>query len=187
MCCTLFQQGKTPQVINLPPCVKPDCYCSVQCPVKSAMLQRLRHLQSCKPVPLYASCMSHVAGMVTTLERKQKIYQICSEHDIVIIEDDPYYYLQYSLGTGWPIISISPCSAYAISMHVHVHQPQLFMCACTCFQPCCCQCTILHDGILRISKLQSLLQLQLSLSSSQRGHRSLMQRFVCTEHCKFMH
>lgn len=39
-------------------------------------------------------------GMVTTLERKQKIYQICSEHDIIIIEDDPYYYLQYSLGTA---------------------------------------------------------------------------------------
>ena len=44
--------------------------------------------------------MAVVAGMVTTLERKQKIYQICSEHDIIIIEDDPYYYLQYSLGSG---------------------------------------------------------------------------------------
>ena len=39
--------------------------------------------------------------MVTTLERKKRIYEICSEHDIVIIEDDPYYYLQYSL-TGKP-------------------------------------------------------------------------------------
>ncbi len=72
---------------------------------------------------MYASCMSHVAGMVTTLERKQKIYQICSEHDIVIIEDDPYYYLQYSLGTGQPFISISPLSAYP----VNVHHPQLCM------------------------------------------------------------
>ncbi len=71
--------------------------------------------------------MSHVAGMVTTLERKQKIYQICSEHDIVIIEDDPYYYLQYSLGTGGPVISMSPFSAYAISVHVHVHHLQLCM------------------------------------------------------------
>ncbi|KAL3154213.1 hypothetical protein ABBQ32_013719 [Trebouxia sp. C0010 RCD-2024] len=39
-------------------------------------------------------------GTVTTLERKQRIYEICSENDIVIIEDDPYYYLQYSLGPG---------------------------------------------------------------------------------------
>ena len=40
------------------------------------------------------------SGMVTTLERKQRIYQICSEHDIVIVEDDPYFYLQYALGSG---------------------------------------------------------------------------------------
>jgi len=65
--------------------------------------------------------------MVTTLERKQKVYQICSEHDIVIIEDDPYYYLQYSLGAGWPVISISSFPAYATAMHVHVHHPQLCM------------------------------------------------------------
>lgn len=74
---------------------------------------------------MYASSMSHVAGMVTTLERKQKIYQICSEHDIVIIEDDPYYYLQYSLGTGWLVISISPFPAYAIVVHVNIDQLQL--------------------------------------------------------------
>lgn len=80
-----------------------------------------------KAVPLYASSMSHVAGMVTALERKQKIYQICSEHDIVIIEDDPYYYLQYSLGTGWPVISLSPLPAYDIAVHVCVHQAQLCM------------------------------------------------------------
>ena len=47
--------------------------------------------------------------MVTTLERKQRIYQICSENDIIIIEDDPYYYLQYSLGSGvqlgWSLVS----------------------------------------------------------------------------------
>lgn len=48
--------------------------------------------------------------MVTTLERKQRIYQICSEHDIVIIEDDPYYYLQYSLGSG-------------TCLHVNIHVP----------------------------------------------------------------
>jgi len=68
--------------------------------------------------------MFTVAGMVTTLERKEKIYQICSEHDIVIIEDDPYYYLQYSLGAGWPVISMS-LSTYAIAIHVHMHHPQL--------------------------------------------------------------
>ena len=51
-------------------------------------------------VVIIAKTRCCVSGMVTSLRRKQQIYQICSEHDIVIIEDDPYYYLQYSLGSG---------------------------------------------------------------------------------------
>ena len=51
--------------------------------------------------------------MVTTLERKRRIYEICSEHDIVIIEDDPYYYLQYSL-TGK---AMRPCLAIITMSH----------------------------------------------------------------------
>jgi DNA-binding transcriptional MocR family regulator len=30
-------------------------------------------------------------------ERREAIYRICQEHDIYIIEDDPYHYLQFSL------------------------------------------------------------------------------------------
>lgn len=41
-------------------------------------------------------------GAVTPLERKQEIYQICRDHDIVVIEDDPYYYLQYSVDSDEP-------------------------------------------------------------------------------------
>ena len=46
--------------------------------------------------------------MVTALERKQQIYQICSEHDIVILEDDPCDYLQYSLGAGQQHTFLAP-------------------------------------------------------------------------------
>ena len=38
------------------------------------------------------------AGATQTLERKQEIYRICQEFDILIMEDDPYYYLQYTPG-----------------------------------------------------------------------------------------
>ena len=31
------------------------------------------------------------------LERKRELYAICAEFDIVIIEDDPYYYLQFGV------------------------------------------------------------------------------------------
>lgn len=65
-----------------------------------------RHVFICR------SCLqrsSAALGMVTTLERKQRIYEICSEHDIIIIEDDPYFYLQYSLGSGAYFAHIYAC------------------------------------------------------------------------------
>ncbi|XP_040573964.1 kynurenine/alpha-aminoadipate aminotransferase, mitochondrial isoform X1 [Lepeophtheirus salmonis] len=34
-------------------------------------------------------------GTVLTDKRKRQIYDLCSKHDIIILEDDPYYYLQY--------------------------------------------------------------------------------------------
>ncbi|KAI8984439.1 pyridoxal phosphate-dependent transferase [Mycotypha africana] len=34
-------------------------------------------------------------GATTSLSRKKEIYQICSKYDIIIIEDDAYYYIQY--------------------------------------------------------------------------------------------
>ena len=33
-------------------------------------------------------------GATLTLERKQAIYDICVEYDVIICEDDPYYFLQ---------------------------------------------------------------------------------------------
>ncbi|KAI9098215.1 pyridoxal phosphate-dependent transferase [Phlyctochytrium arcticum] len=35
-------------------------------------------------------------GTSTTEERKRRIYEIASKYDIIILEDDPYYYLQFS-------------------------------------------------------------------------------------------
>ncbi|KAL0075623.1 pyridoxal phosphate-dependent transferase [Phycomyces blakesleeanus] len=34
-------------------------------------------------------------GISSTFERKKAIYKICQKYDILIIEDDPYYYLQF--------------------------------------------------------------------------------------------
>ena len=34
-------------------------------------------------------------GIVTPLSRKREIYSICQEYNIIVIEDDAYYYLQY--------------------------------------------------------------------------------------------
>lgn len=37
---------------------------------------------------------SNPAGCTQSTERKQANYAICREHDILILEDDPYYYMQ---------------------------------------------------------------------------------------------
>ena len=39
-------------------------------------------------------------GATQSLERKQAIYKVAEEYDLVIIEDDPYYYLQTDLSLG---------------------------------------------------------------------------------------
>ncbi|XP_029430992.1 kynurenine/alpha-aminoadipate aminotransferase, mitochondrial isoform X2 [Rhinatrema bivittatum] len=38
---------------------------------------------------------SNPTGTSLTMERKQKIYQIARDYDLLIIEDDPYYFLQF--------------------------------------------------------------------------------------------
>ncbi|CAO3657714.1 unnamed protein product [Umbelopsis ramanniana] len=38
---------------------------------------------------------SNPTGVTVSLERKKAIYKICQEYDILIMEDDPYYFLQF--------------------------------------------------------------------------------------------
>lgn len=42
------------------------------------------------------------AGVVTPLNRRRQIYSICRKHDVIILEDDPYFYLQFSVGDVAP-------------------------------------------------------------------------------------
>ena len=38
---------------------------------------------------------SNPAGVTISLERRREIYKICQEFDLLIFEDDPYFFLQY--------------------------------------------------------------------------------------------
>ncbi|KAI8370350.1 pyridoxal phosphate-dependent transferase [Radiomyces spectabilis] len=50
-----------------------------------------------RPQVLYTiPCGGNPTGASATFERKQKIYEICRTYDILIVEDDPYYYLQFA-------------------------------------------------------------------------------------------
>ena len=46
------------------------------------------------------------------LARKAEIYAICRQYDVVIIEDDPYYYLQFPDASGAPIPLTIPFFAF---------------------------------------------------------------------------
>ncbi|KAI0797535.1 L-tyrosine:2-oxoglutarate aminotransferase [Abortiporus biennis] len=49
-----------------------------------------------KPHVMYTvPCGQNPTGCTLNLERRRKIYELCQRFDIIIIEDDPYYYLQY--------------------------------------------------------------------------------------------
>ncbi|KAJ3127566.1 hypothetical protein HK098_006095 [Nowakowskiella sp. JEL0407] len=39
---------------------------------------------------------SNPAGTSTSFERKERVYEICEKYNILILEDDPYYYLQFT-------------------------------------------------------------------------------------------
>ena len=51
--------------------------------------------------PLFTS-LGYVAGVVTPLDRRRQIYAICRKHDVIILEDDPYFYLQFSAASVAP-------------------------------------------------------------------------------------
>lgn len=57
-----------------------------QCILKRGHVPKLLYL-----VP---SC-SNPTGTTQTLQRKREIYAVCQQHNIVILEDDPYAFLQF--------------------------------------------------------------------------------------------
>ncbi|KXH37281.1 hypothetical protein CNYM01_01294 [Colletotrichum nymphaeae SA-01] len=84
------------------------------------MAKNLRHLLSSwderkrgsrRPRVLYlVSVGSNPTGITISAQRRREIYDICVEFDIIIVEDDPYYFLQYP-GYGSPTeISFTPKS-----------------------------------------------------------------------------
>ncbi|KAI3335040.1 pyridoxal phosphate-dependent transferase [Ustulina deusta] len=49
-----------------------------------------------RPHLLYTVSMGHnPTGGVLSLQRRRELYEICSKYDVIIVEDDPYWYLQF--------------------------------------------------------------------------------------------
>ncbi|KAK4043041.1 pyridoxal phosphate-dependent transferase [Parachaetomium inaequale] len=49
-----------------------------------------------RPHLMYTVTLGHnPTGIVLSIERKKEIYAICSKYDVIIVEDEPYWYLQF--------------------------------------------------------------------------------------------
>ncbi|KAK4189603.1 pyridoxal phosphate-dependent transferase [Podospora australis] len=49
-----------------------------------------------RPHLMYTVTLGHnPTGVLLSVERKKQIYAICSKYDVIIIEDEPYWYLQF--------------------------------------------------------------------------------------------
>lgn len=69
----------------------------------SELLERWSDSPNSKPKILYTvptACNPTSATIL--LERKQAIYELCRKHELLILEDDPYYYLQYAAQSRIP-------------------------------------------------------------------------------------
>ncbi|KDQ61059.1 hypothetical protein JAAARDRAFT_55779 [Jaapia argillacea MUCL 33604] len=55
--------------------------------------------QGRRPHVLYTiPCGQNPTGSTLSLDRRQRIYELARKWDIIIIEDDPYFFLQYDIG-----------------------------------------------------------------------------------------
>lgn len=61
-----------------------------------------------------ASVTTPQSGTVTSLERKREVYRIAQQYDLLVIEDDPYYMLQYRGGMFSPPPSKIECSVLRV-------------------------------------------------------------------------
>lgn len=74
-------------------------YVTVETDALGMVPARLREAVEASEVPpalLYINTTgANPTGAVVPEDRRRAIYDICSEHDILILEDDPYYFLQF--------------------------------------------------------------------------------------------
>ena len=73
--------------------------------------------------------------------RRREVYALCREHGVLILEDDPYFYLQFEAGGGAPR-GLSRLGASFLSMDVDGRVIRLDsfakvqQCAHVCATPC---------------------------------------------------
>ncbi|KZT01549.1 PLP-dependent transferase [Laetiporus sulphureus 93-53] len=71
----------------------------------SALRQILENWPASKPKPKVLYTVPYgcnPTGMTATRDRRQEVFELAREHDFIILEDDPYYYLYYGTAPRYP-------------------------------------------------------------------------------------
>ncbi|KAH9915169.1 L-tyrosine:2-oxoglutarate aminotransferase [Epithele typhae] len=72
-----------------------------------------------RPHVLYLTpCGQNPTGSTLSLERRKRIYEIAQVYDVIIVEDDPYYFLQYDLPNADPSAPEKPFPTSFLSLDV---------------------------------------------------------------------
>ena len=67
----------------------------------SSLRQVLSHWSPGQDTPCYPKFLyinptgANPTGTVLPLDRRKEIYQLCCDYNLILLEDDPYYYLQF--------------------------------------------------------------------------------------------
>ncbi|KAK4224858.1 Aromatic/aminoadipate aminotransferase 1 [Podospora fimiseda] len=86
-----------PQGVQLAPVKTDDVGMAVKGPGGlEDILSNWDHSKGKRPNLLYTVALGHnPTGILLPLERKKEIYAVCKKYDVIIIEDEPYWYLQF--------------------------------------------------------------------------------------------
>ncbi|PIL29353.1 hypothetical protein GSI_09404 [Ganoderma sinense ZZ0214-1] len=72
-----------------------------------------------RPHVLYTTpCGQNPTGSTLSLERRRRIYELAQRFDFIIVEDDPYYFLQYDLPNTPPADPAKPFPTSFLSLDV---------------------------------------------------------------------
>ena len=140
-------------------------------------------MQNLNPDQTYIHTLPCSTGVVTPLHRRQQIYAVCQKHDIIILEDDPYFYLQFSASSMAPR-GLHNLGASYLSLDIDGRVIRLDSFSKVQLSSMCVLCQVLVQSIL----LQSLM-IRVSLHSSTQ-HVALMQsshHASCTHNHAVLH
>ncbi|VVC44503.1 Pyridoxal phosphate-dependent transferase, subdomain 2,Pyridoxal phosphate-dependent transferase [Cinara cedri] len=86
--------------------IKQDAYGVVVEEIERVLIERKKNMQPIPKIIYLNPTASNPAGTTLPTHRKREIYRLACEYDMLILEDDPYYYLHFGKENPVSILSM---------------------------------------------------------------------------------